>query len=131
MFISKHKRPFDQNLVIALGSFSWPLANKDGIKVFIRGNARSESGTEHIAGKLHKLKVRDMEIIPSVLKQPLKIEYDNRKGKLYFGRRKGVNKYPYLKIVVRKRNDGNEEIITICASKKIREIYLLYAQERL
>ena len=116
--MSKHKRPFDQNLVDALNKLSWPLINKDGIKVFLRDNARNETGAEHIAGKLHELKVRDIEIIPSILKQPLKTECDKRKGKLYFGKRKGINKFPFLKIVVNEQKDGSEVIITVCSSKR-------------
>lgn len=116
--MSKHKRPFDQNLVDALNKLSWPLVNKDGVKVFLRDNARNETGAEHIAGKLHELKVRDIEIIPSILEQPLKTERDKRKGKLYFGKRKGVNKFPFLKIVVNEQKDGSEVIITVCSSKR-------------
>ena len=90
--MSKHKRPFDQNLVDAINKLCWPLVNNNGIKVFLRNNARYESGVEHIAGKLHELKVRDIELLPNILKQPLSVKTDKRKGKLYFGRRKGVNK---------------------------------------
>ena len=86
--------------------------------MFLRKNARNETGAEHIAGKLHELKVRDIEILPSVLKQPLSVKNDKRKGKLYFGKRKGVNKFPYLKVVVRVEKDGTETIITVCSSKR-------------
>lgn len=82
----------------------------------MRKNARNETGAEHIAGKLHELKVRDIEILPNVLKQPLSVKNDNRKGKLYFGKRKGVNKFPYLKVVVRVEKDDTETIITVCSS---------------
>ena len=116
--MAKHKRPFDPNLVDAINKLSWPLINKDGAKVFLRNNSRYESGAEHIAGKLHELKVRDVEIIPATLKEPLKVTKDKRKGKLYFGKRKGVNKFPYLKIVVNEQKDGSEVIITVCSSKR-------------
>ena len=116
--MAKRKRPFDKNLVDAMNKLNWPLINKDGNKVFLRSDARYESGAEHVAGKLHELKVRDIVIIPSILKQPLKVERDKRKGKLYFGKRKGVNKFPYLKIVVNEQKDGSEVIITVCSSKR-------------
>lgn len=116
--MSKQRRPFDRNLVDTLNKLSWPLVSKDGIKVFLRDNARNETGAEHIAGKLHELKVRDIEIIPTILKAPLKVLKDKRKGKLYFGKRKGVYKFPYLKIVVNERKDGSEVIITVCSSKR-------------
>ena len=86
--------------------------------MFLRKNARNETGAEHIAGKLHELKVRDIEILPNVLKQPLSAKNDKRKGKLYFGKRKGVNKFPYLKVVVRMEKDETETIITVCSSKR-------------
>jgi hypothetical protein len=116
--MSKHKRPFDQNLVDAINKLCWPLVNNNGNKVFLRNNARYESGAEHFAGKLHELKVRDIELLPNVLKQPLAVKTDKRKGKLYFGRRKGVNKFPYRKVVVRIEKDKTETIITVCSSKR-------------
>ena len=60
--MTKHKRPFDQNLVDIINKLNWPLVNSNGVKVFLRKNARNETGAEHIAGKLHELKVRDIEI---------------------------------------------------------------------
>ena len=116
--MSKHKRPFDQNLVDAINKLNWPLINKDGIKVFLRNKTRHETGAEHIAGKLHELKVRDIELLPSVLKEPISVKTDKRKGKLYFGKRKGVNKFPYLKIVVRVEKNETETMITVCSSKR-------------
>ncbi len=116
--MSKHKRPFDQNLVNAINKLNWPLFNNEGIKVFLRHNSRYESAAEHISGKIHELKVRDIEILPAILKQPLFVKIDKRKGKLYFGKRRGVNKFPFLKIVVRVENDKTETIITVCSSKR-------------
>ena len=116
--MSKHKRPFDHNLVDTINKLNWPLLNKDGTKVFLRRNARYETGAEHIAGKLHELKVRDIKLLPSILKEPKAIGHDKRKGKIYYGKRKGVNKFPYLKIVTRVEQDGNETIITVCSSKR-------------
>lgn len=116
--MAKHKRPFDQNLVDAINKLNWPLINNDGVKVFLRCAARNETGAEHIAGKLHDLKVRDIELLPIVLKQPISIKNDRRKGKLYFGKRRGMNKAPFLKIVVRVLKDGTETIITVCSSKR-------------
>ena len=116
--MAKHKRPFDQNLVDAINKLNWPLLNIDGAKVFLRRAARNETGAEHIAGKLHNLKVRDIELLPSVLNQPISVKIDRRKGKLYFGKRRGVNKCPFLKIVVRVAKDGTETIITVCSSKR-------------
>jgi hypothetical protein len=116
--MSKNKRPFDQHLVDAINKINWPIINKNGSKVFLRKSARNETGAEHIGGKLHGLKVRDVEIIPDILKDPLNSKCDKRKGKLYFGKRKGVNKFKYLKIVTRVGKDETETIITVCSSKR-------------
>ena len=118
MGMSKHRRPFDQHLVDAINKLNWPLRNANGTKIFLRKNARNETGAEHIAGKLHQLKVRDIALLPDILKQPIVIKNDKRKGKLYFGNRKGINKFPYLKVVVKVEKDGSETIITICSSKR-------------
>lgn len=116
--MSKRKRPFDQNLVDAINKINWPLSNNKGSKVFLRENTRNETGAEHVAGKLHQLKVRDIELVPSVIKESKIVVNDKRKGKIYYAKRKGINKFPYLKIVVRVCKDNNETIITICSSKK-------------
>ena len=117
--MSKHKRPIDENILKAINDLKWPLVNKDGNKVFLRKRARNESGAEHVAGKLHLLKVRDIRIVPEILKNPINVIRDKRKGKLYFGKRKGLEKIPYLKIVVKEEKDGTETIVTICTSKTI------------
>ena len=116
--MSKYKRAFDQNLVDAINKLDWPLSNNKGSKVLLRNNARKETGAEHIAGKLHQLKVRDIELLPNIIKQPKSVVNDKRKGKIYYGKRKGINKFPYLKIVVRVGRDNSETIITVCSSKK-------------
>lgn len=106
--MSKHKRPIDENILKAVNDLKWPLTNKDGNKVFLRERARNESGAEHVAGKLHLLKVRDIKVIPEILKNPINVVRDKRKG---------LEKIPYLKIVVKEEQNGNETIVTICTSK--------------
>ena len=117
--MTKRKRPVDRNILDAINKLKCPLINKNGAKIFIRTKARNESGAEHISGKLHSLKIRDIELLSLTLMNPLSIKFDNRKGKLYFGRRKGINKkYQFLKIVVKEEKDGNETIVTICLAKR-------------
>ena len=120
--MSKYKRDIDKNILNAIVKLQWPLLNNEGKIVYVRVNARNENGFEHIAGKNHYLKVRDIEQIPQILKKPYKIINENkgRKGKSYFGIRKGDNKSKYLKIIVRKRKDGNEEIITVYPNKEVK-----------
>lgn len=116
--MSKHKREVDQHLIDALNNLPWPLINKDGKKVFVTPKNRNESGFEHISGKCHYLKVRDMELIPSILQKPINVFKDNRKGKIYIGKRKGVEKRPFLKIVVKEGKRDIEFITTIYTSKE-------------
>lgn len=78
--MSKHKRPFDQNLVDAIGNLNWPLLNNNGHRVYLRHNARYETGAEHIAGKLHEPKVRDIKLLPDVLRQPYLFRTTKEKG---------------------------------------------------
>lgn len=84
----------------------------------MREKARYESGIEHAAGLKHHLKIRDIEMIPEILRKPYRVivEKKGRKGKCYYGKRKGVNKYRFIKIAVQVRKDGTEAITTICPS---------------
>ena len=121
--MSKKQRDFDKNILNSLSKLQWPIINNKGIKVFVRANARKEGGLQHIAGKCHLLKVRDIESIPNILKNPYKVilEQSGRKGKSYYGKRKGVEKSPLLKIVVRIRSDYCEEIVTIYTAKRVKK----------
>lgn len=120
--MSKKKREFDINITEALQRIKWPLNNYCGTKIVVRKSARNENGFEHIAGKKHQLKVRDIEMIPKVLEKPLKVIMENkgRHGKSYFGKRKGDNKSKFLKIVVRTLNGTTEEIVTIYTTRNIK-----------
>ena len=117
--MSKHQRNYDKNILNAIIKLQWPLLNNEGNKVYVRANAREGSGFEHIAGKHHLIKIRDIGIIPLILKNPYKVINENkgRKGKAYYGKRKGKEKSPFLKIVTRKNKEGCEEIVTIYTTK--------------
>ena len=86
--MSKHNRPIDENILKAVNELKWPLINKNGKMVYLRTKTRYESGAGHISGQLHHLKVRDIKLIPEILKNPLRVTKDKRKGKLYFGKRR-------------------------------------------
>lgn len=120
--MSKHVREFDQNIVNALSELDWPLFNNEGRKVFVRSVARNESGFEHIAGKNHYLKVRDILLIPKILKEPLYIGHEKKgkKTKFYCGLRKGFEKSKYLRIIVRIQKDLTEQIVTIYPNKTLK-----------
>ena len=120
--MSKKQRDYDKNILNNLTKLQWPLFNYENKKVYVRANARNEDGFQHIAGKCHLLKIRDIDLIPSVLKKPYKVVLEGvgKKGKSYYGKRKYKEKSPLLKIVVRFRNDGSEEIVTIYTTKSIK-----------
>lgn len=121
--MTKHRRPFDTNIVEVLLSLKWPLKDNEGKDVFIRAKARYESGSEHIAGKRHKLKVRDIQLIPSILAKPLCVireKSGKRRAKIFFGRKAGKNKDPFMKIVVLPNKKGQYEIVTIVSCKRVK-----------
>jgi len=118
--MSKRKREYDPHIAIALQNLKWPLKNNEGNLVSVRRSARKENGFEHIAGKNHYLKVRDIEQIPDILLKPYKVSISEKKGKTYFGIRKGKNKSKYLKVIVRKCKDGSEQIITVYPNKLLK-----------
>jgi len=120
--MSKRKREYDPNIAKALQEIKWPILNHEGKEVYVRRCSRHENGFEHIAGKNHYLKVRDIKQIPEIIKKPYQILdcQKMRKGISYFGIRKGINKSKYLKIVVRERMDGTQEIVTVYPNKVIK-----------
>lgn len=118
----KKKKDTDQNIIDALLSLDWPLLNYDNHRVRVRKVGRKEGGLEHIANKKHLLKIRDILLLPAIFSNPYKvvIQHSGIKGKIYFGKRKGKEKSIFLKIVVRKLKDENEEIVTIYSTNVIK-----------
>ena len=115
---------FDQNIIDALLKLKMPIIGKNGKTFLLRDNARFESGLEHIAKKTHRLKVRDIESVPSILKHP-KFEMqdpNNRNYRNYYGIRKSDNSEILLKIVTwpYKNNHNCELIITIFPTNAIK-----------
>jgi hypothetical protein len=117
------KKEKDKNIVTALSNLPKPMINCEGILVYVREEARSETGAEHIAAKKHFLKVRDVEAVPGILKRPLLYKKDPKRKRSmnYYGKRPGQNnKVPFLKIVTNIRKDAAEEIITIFPQKRVK-----------
>ena len=101
-----------------------PIIGINGKSFFIRKEARNESGIEHIARKDHRLKVRDIESIPSILKRPQYMcsDPDNHNYMNYYGIRKGEDQNTFIKIVTSpiKNDKTKEEIVTIYPSNSIK-----------
>lgn len=114
------RKEVDSNIREALQKLPRPMINHKGIKVVVRQEARSETGEEHIAAKKHFLKVRDIEAIPQIIKNPLSYKRDSKRKRsmVYFGKRPGNNKAKYLKIVTNTLRDGSEELITVFPKKR-------------
>ena len=109
---------YDQHVVDALLKLKTPIVGINGIEFSIREKARNETGIEHIAKKEHRLKVRDIESVPEILKHPnLRCsDPDNRVFMNYYGTRKGDNTVNLIKIVtspVKGKREKEETIITI------------------
>jgi len=108
------KNEIDEHIVNALLKLKMPIIGKGGKKYVIRDEVRSETGLEHIANKQHRLKVRDIESVPLILKHP-KIEMVdpyNKNYRNYYGIRKGIRNDMFIKIVTLPcLNDSNLEII--------------------
>ena len=118
----KHKKinneNYDQNIIDALLKLKIPIIGIYDRKFYLREKARNEKGIEHIAAKRHRLKVRDIESIPSILRKPKYISEDPAHPiyRNYYGIRKGDEKIPIIKIVtspVKGKRNQEEIIITI------------------
>ena len=118
------KEIFDENIIKALTKIRTPIIGKGGIKFYFRDKARKETGFEHIAKKSHRLKVRDIESVESILKHPILVRKDpnNPTYKNYYGSRHGNDNVKLIKIVtwVPYRESTTEYIMTIYPTKKIK-----------
>ena len=116
---------YDENIVEALLKLKVPIIGHGGINFYIRDEARYENGIQHIAKKSHRLRVRDIESIPEILKHPavLKQDPNNPNYKNYYGIRKGKEPNLLLKIVTwpDERNPKKETVITIFPTKWIKD----------
>ena len=115
---------YDQNIINALRKIQFPITGINGKVFVVRDKKRNESGEEHIARKDHRLKVRDIEEVPSILKHPRYQcnDPDSKIYKNYYGIRKGKDRGSFVKIVTSPlKNDKNkEEIITIYPTDSIK-----------
>ena len=115
---------YDQHIVDALLKLKMPIKGCSGKEFDIRSKGRNENGLEHIALKRHRLKVKDIEMIPDILKHPNVVTIDphNRNYRNYYGIRKGKDAELFLKIVTWPyESDPNKEtIITIYPTSRIK-----------
>ena len=121
--MSKNRPGIDQHIVIALEHIHWPIVTPKGKKFFIRKNARDRTGIEHIAEKRHHLKIVDIEVLPSLLANPLRERRDptNKSCWNYMGRRRGKQDRPFLKVItmLNQKNRNEETIVTIYPIKSL------------
>ena len=127
-FMKQKKCDYDQHIIDALRKIKQPIIGKGGRLFYIREKARNETGFEHIAKKFHRLKVRDIEDIPSILRHPIACESDprNKIYRNYYGIRRGSEKDLLLKIVtspVKGRRDFEEIIVTIYPVKSVKNYW--------
>ena len=119
-----NNQAYDKNIIDALHHLKLPIIGIDGKEFSIRKKARNETGVEHIAKKSHRLKVRDIESVPSILKHPQLMcnDPDNHIYKNYYGIRKGEDQDTFVKIVTSpiKNDKSKEEIVTIYPTNSIK-----------
>lgn len=115
MITSNNESKYDQNIINSLLQLRNPIIGKNGKQFFVRDEARYESGIQHIALKRHRLKVRDIESLPNILRKPAfeMTDPNNKNYKNYYGIRKGNNRNNMLiKIITWPyENDPNKELI--------------------
>ena len=122
--MSKRPSQIDSNIIAALEQLKWPLPSFRNTKVLIRKKSRGESGISHVASSRHFLKVSDILLVPSILKEPIAFHVDpkNKKHFNYYGKRKGAKRGMYIKVVtiLSKRKKDEEFIVTIYPTKKFK-----------
>jgi len=117
-------RKIDSNIIKALESLPKVMFNNEGNKVVIRKIAiGNETGVEHISNGMHGLQVKDIKLVPEILKNPVYCCKDSchRYRKNYYGKK--MYKYLfkcYIKIVTHVKDDKSEEIVTIFLADKIK-----------
>ena len=111
----KNDSKYDLNIIEALLQIKNPIIGKNGKEFFVRDEARYESGIQHIVLKRHRLKVRDIESLSSILKKPSMemIDPNNKNYKNYYGIRKGNNRNNMLLKIITwpYENDSKKELI--------------------
>lgn len=119
--MSKKKTEYDAHIVEALKKLPVPMSNFHGAHIYFDRDKRDESIYEHIAKKCHRLTLKDILVVPSVLlrKDALKTDRNGKKFRSYVGvRTKKNEKMKYVKIVTRLGKNGDEYIVTIYLIKK-------------
>lgn len=117
---------YDEHIIQALNTLTIPIIGKNGKKFFIKDkSARGESGVQHIAKKSHRLKVRDIQSVPSILKKPAYENNDPRQPIYmnYYGIRLGKDSNTFLKIVtspIKGKRGIEEQIVTIYPVRSIK-----------
>ena len=124
--MKKKPTEYDLNIIAALSKIQTPILGVDGRKFYFREMIRKETGFEHIANKKHRLKIRDVESIPEILKHPKAwhSDPDNPIFRNYYGIRKGKDSDTFIKIVtspVKGKRDEEEIIVTIYPTKTIKK----------
>ena len=116
---------YDQHIVDALLKLKTPIIGINGRKYYLREKSHDGTGVIHIALKRHRLKVRDIESVPSILMKPKYVSEDPNHPiyRNYYGIRKGEEKNAFIKIVtspVKGKRNEEEIIVTIYPVDRIK-----------
>ena len=116
----KNKNDFDINIINELNKLKVPMKTFQGTNVYFENNKRGETIFQHFANKKHQFKVRDIKLLPVILLDSKSYKKDKKSTtyRVYFGRRTGTNKKPYIKIVTKINRNKDEEIVTVYTVRK-------------
>ena len=112
----KKNKEYDQNVIAVLKALPVPIKTSNGGEVRFDVDKRDETIFEHIANKEHHIHVKDVAVIPTILrdKESLKNDRNGRKFKTYIGKRgKKKERLKYLKIVTEVKKNKKESVVTI------------------
>ncbi len=111
---------YDKHIIEELKKLPVPLKTFDGHDVYFDQDKRYETIYEHISNKKHHLHIKDIKVIPMIIKNKKCIVNDRNghKYRTYIGKRgKQKERFKYLKIVTYIQKDKHESIVTICTVK--------------
>ena len=117
------QKEYDNHIIEELKKLPIPLKTFDGHDVLFDEDKRNETILEHISNKKHHLHIKDIKVVPEILKNKkcIKNDRNGHKYRTYIGKRgKQKERIKFLKIVTHIQKDKHESVVTICAVKKLK-----------
>jgi len=116
LLLKMKRKEYDFHIVDALKKLPIPLKSFDGHDVLFDKNKRYETIYEYIANKKHRLKVKDIELLPEIFSKKSSLRKDKigTKFRCYIFKNKAKKeRLKFIKIITRINTNKTETIITI------------------